>query len=78
MASLTTKELGVLSCPQMWRALLNSVTPACYVSGTVLGAGDVTVNKTDLVPALAKLIFQDRLGRRVSWHPWVFGKTRIA
>lgn len=33
------------------------------MSGTVLGAGDITVNKTVLVPALAEVIFQDGLGK---------------
>lgn len=49
------------------------------MTGTVLDAGDMTVNKIDLVPAVAKVIFQDGLGGGgLSRHPWVFVKRRIA
>lgn len=60
--ALLLRSWDIVSCPQMWRALLNSVTHTYYVLGTVLGGGDITVNRIDLVPAMAEVIFQDGLG----------------
>ena len=62
MASLTTRELGNTHLPQMWGALLNSVTYSYYELGTVLGAADIIVGKVDLIPVLAEVTFQDGLG----------------
>lgn len=43
----------------MFRLFIHEVIQSTYVPGTVLGAGDIVINKTNMMPALMKFAVEE-------------------